>query len=119
MDQIESSVKADFTNPKGTFYFSKTKNVRSTTRTARFADAIRELEKLGHKSQVIGKTLPSGRKDIFGLTIGTPKFDFAKSNSKFMPGAIGDNLTSFGGVLKKGAGQTPLTAFLKFKAAGA
>ena len=31
MDQIESSVKADFTNPKGTFYFSKTKNVRSKT----------------------------------------------------------------------------------------
>jgi len=50
---------------------------------------------------------------------GTAEFDFAKSRSRIVPGAICDHLTSLGGDLRSKAGQTPLTEFLRYGAAGA
>jgi hypothetical protein len=49
--------------------------------------------------------------------MGRGKFNFASSNSKIVAGAICENLTSYGGRLDQ-PGQTPLTEFLRFGAAG-
>jgi hypothetical protein len=62
--------------------------------------------------------MPSGQHDVQGLMMGIAEFDWAQSHSTIRPGAICENLTSLGGDLRVGAGQTPLTEFLRFGAAG-
>jgi hypothetical protein len=54
-----------------------------------------------------------------GLMTGWPTFDFKASGSTILPGAICEHLTSSGGMMATIGGQTPLTDFLKFGAAGA
>ena len=45
-------------------------------------------------------------------------FNWGRSQCQFLPGAICENLTSFGGVLRQSAGQTPLSEVLRYGAAG-
>ena len=45
--------------------------------------------------------------------------DFKASGSTILPGAICDNFTSFGGQMGSGSGQTLLSEFLRYGAAGA
>jgi len=117
---LKRSAGADGTHPKGTVYFSKTADVRSTTRTPMFDLAVEQLAKVnvGVKGAVISTPLPTGRNDVLGVMCGTPEFSWAASGSKILPGAICENLTSFGGMLTEVASQTPLTEFLRYGAAG-
>ena len=62
--------------------------------------------------------LPPKKKDVAGAVIGTASFDWKKSESVMLPGAICEHLTSFGGVMSAKAGQTPLSEFLRHGAAG-
>jgi hypothetical protein len=55
---------------------------------------------------------------VAGLMAGIPDFDWRKSGSTILPGAICENLTSYGGIFTPSAGQTPLSEFLRFGAAG-
>ena len=124
---LSRSAQADGSHPKGTFYFVKNDNVRSTTRDRSFPATVAELEKLHAKAKiVIGKfkRVPQRRDDVLGVTSGAVNFDWKASGSTILPGAICDNLTSYGGILKSDAGrwvlnQTPLTDFLRHGAAGA
>ena len=118
LEYLKSAVEADFSNPRGTFYFTKTKDVRSRTRTGNFADAIGYLERLGHACEIVQTQLPNGKQDVLGAAIGVSNFNWQKSQSKIIPGAICENLTSFGGRLEENAGQSPLTNFLRNGAAG-
>lgn len=115
---LQRSAQADGTNPKGTIYFERNGDVRSTTREWGFRGAARQLEALGVKAVVEEGVLPKEKTDVAGGMIGTADFDWAASGSKIVPGAIVEHLTSFGGIMTKGAGQTPLTEFLKHGAAG-
>lgn len=63
--------------------------------------------------------LPKGKSDVAGATIGAASFDWAACGSTIQPGAICEHLTSCGGMLHEGAGQTPLTEFIRYGAAGA
>ncbi len=63
--------------------------------------------------------LPEGRADVQGTMVGAADFDWRTSGSTILPGAICEHLTSSGGVLNETAGQTPLSEFLRFGAAGA
>jgi hypothetical protein len=74
---------------------------------------------LGVAAEAIDGTAPIRKNDLQGAMLGTASLNWTETGSKIRPGAIIDNLTSFGGVLAKGAGQTPLTEFLKHGAAGA
>jgi hypothetical protein len=49
---------------------------------------------------------------------GIADFDWPASGSTVVPGAICENLTSFGGIFTPAAGQTPLSEFLRAGAAG-
>ena len=62
---------------------------------------------------------PQNKPDVQGLMMGSEKFDWAQSRSKIRPGAICENLTSFGGVFDDVANQTPLAELLRYGAAGA
>lgn len=115
---LRRSVEADGSRPTGTIYFERNGDVRSTTREWAFRNAARKLESLGVKAVIEDGVLPQQKADVAGAVIGIADFDWPKSGSTILPGAIVEHLTSFGGVMTKGAGQTPLTEFIKQGAAG-
>lgn len=119
IEYLTSAVRADATQPGGTFYFTKNKDVRSVTRHACFPTVVEQLKALGAKAEIRDGILPKSAKDVMGLTVGKSVFDLKKSKVEILPGAICEHLTSAGGVLSKKASQTPLTEFLRAGAAGA
>lgn len=115
---LRRSAQAEGSHPQGTIYFERNGDVRSTTREWAFRNAARKLESLGVKAVIEDGVLPQQKADVAGAVIGVADFDWPTSGSTILPGAIVEHLTSFGGVMTKGAGQTPLTEFLKQGAAG-
>ncbi|MCA9245575.1 MAG: TIGR03790 family protein [Planctomycetales bacterium] len=114
---LRASAAADGALPQGTIYFMKNGNVRSTTRQPLFPLALRELERLDIGAEQIQGTLPRDAPRVAGLMAGCASFDWNASNSKIVPGAICEHLTSFGGVLSHDTGQTSLCEFLRHGAA--
>jgi len=115
--QLQRTVQADGTNPTGSFYFTTTSDVRTRTRKPNYDFAINRLKKMGYGAEIISGRLPENKPRVLGATIGTPSFNWKKSGSRFVPGAIGDNLTSYGGRMPHQE-QTKLTEFLANGAAG-
>ena len=115
---LSSAAAADGTRPKGTVYFVTNADVRTRTRSGVFVDTIRQLRELGVAADAVEGTLPVGKRDVAGLMTGTAEFDWPRSGSTIVPGAICENLTSFGGIFTPSAGQTPLSEFLRAGAAG-
>ena len=77
---IKRSVAADGTKPQGTFYFTDTKDVRSTTRKVNFQPAIDQLKELGFKAEIVTDSLPVKRRDVLGVTCGAASFNWIKSS---------------------------------------
>ncbi|HJS09063.1 MAG TPA: hypothetical protein VJ809_15445, partial [Pirellulales bacterium] len=126
VNYLQRSAKADGSTPAGTIYFAKNVlngevDVRSSARMPAFEPAIAELKKLGVRAEVdnppqaIG--MPANKPDIAGLLVGTPNFYPANSGSTILPGAICENLTSFGADPNQPY-QRLLTDFLRAGAAG-
>jgi uncharacterized protein (TIGR03790 family) len=115
---LRSAAAADGTRPQGTIYFMTNGNIRTTTRSGPFPAVVRALGELGVKAEIVAGTLPERKRDVAGLMTGTPSFDWPGSRSTMVPGAICENLTSFGGIFTRTAGQTPLSDFLRAGAAG-
>lgn len=116
---LERSVRADATQPKGTIYFLENDDIRSTARSANYPAVAAKLKAIGVPARIEPGSLPQGKADVLGLVTGIPSFDFAKSGSTILPGAICEHFTSFGGVMHERSGQTPLSEFIRFGAAGA
>ena len=119
LHSLQRSIGADGSRPKGTIYFMENRDVRSTTREWGFRRAAEMLRGIGVWSEIEDGVLPMNKADVAGVTIGSAGFSWETCGSKLLPGAIGDNLTSWGGGLAEGEGQTPLTEFLRYGAAGA
>jgi hypothetical protein len=115
---LERAAAADGTRPAGTIYLMTNNDVRTTTRSGVFPATVKALEKLGVAAEIVSGTLPVRKRDVAGLMTGTPSFDWNASGSTILPGAICENLTSFGGIFTPSAGQTPLSEFLRAGAAG-
>jgi len=113
------SAAADGTHPRGTVYYVENDNIRSKTRDRAFPAAVEQLEKLGVKAEILNGVVPRDKSDCQGVMLGTADFDWKASGSTILPGAICDHLTSCGGMMQANAGQTPLTEFLRYGAAGA
>jgi hypothetical protein len=118
LKQLKRSVTADYTAPKGSFFFSKTADVRTTTREPAFALAIESLTRRGHVAQVIESAMPKAGEKCAGVMMGTPGFFWAECGAELLPGCIADNLTSIGGAMTT-ADQTKATEFLRHGAAAA
>jgi hypothetical protein len=118
---LQRSIAVDAKQPGGTFYFMRMpdKDVRSKVRHDCYAAAAARLKSLGAQAAVMNGVLPDGRRDIMGLMTGAASFDVSSAGIQILPGAICDHLTSYGGDLRAGASQTPLTDFLRLGAAGA
>ncbi len=115
---LRSAAKADGTRPQGTIYFMTNADVRTTTRSSVFPAMVKALVNLGVKAEIVSGGVPAGKRDVAGLMAGTPDFDWRSSGSTIVPGAICENLTSFGGIFTPSSSQTPLSEFLRFGAAG-
>ena len=115
---LEAAAAADGTKPPGTIYIVTNDDVRTKTRSPAFPPIVRALEALGVKAEVVSGVLPAAKRDVAGLMTGAADFDWPASKSTIVPGAICENLTSFGGIFTPSAGQTPLSAFIRAGAAG-
>ncbi len=116
---LERSAIADGTAPKGTIYFVQNGDIRSKVRQGLFPAMVESLKKLGVAGEIVEGTMPMNKKDVQGAVMGVADFNWKSSGSTILPGAICEHFTSFGGVMKSGAGQTPLSEFLRNGAAGA
>ncbi|MCA9232113.1 MAG: hypothetical protein KDA57_15805 [Planctomycetales bacterium] len=116
---LQRAREADGTRPSGTVYFLKHDGVRSRTRDGLFSQAVAELGLAGVKAEILPFKFPKGKQNIAGLTTGVPDFNLQQAGCRMLPGSIGDNLTSFGGVFTENFSQTCLSEFLRHGAAGA
>ncbi len=116
---LRRSAAADGTRPAGTVYYMKNGDVRSTTREWAFADAAGRLNALGVKAVVQDGVLPQKQPPTAGVMVGAAGFNWGECGTEILPGAIGEHLTSCGGMMGEFDGQTPLTEFLRHGAAGA
>jgi hypothetical protein len=116
---LQRSAKADGAPPQGTIYFTKTDDPRSTPRHPWFDPAVAELKKLGVAAEVLETDIPTGKNDIAGGMFGAAAMDWGRRKNTILPGAMVDDLTSFGAEFKNNsAGQTLLSDFLRAGAAG-
>lgn len=118
---LNNGVQGDASRPDGTIYFVRNDDIRSTVRHGAFAGVAKELKDLGVNAEVLeGKrnerdSLPLGKDDVMGAVVGHATFAWGVTGSTFLPGAIAENFTSFGGRMG-GTSQTLLCNFLKFGA---
>jgi hypothetical protein len=118
LNQLSLSVGADGTKPEGLVYFAQHGDPRSKTRHAQFSNAFAELKSLNREVEIGKGKLPTKDSQIVGATLGSPKLKWNISGgAQFVPGALCDNFTSYGGWWAK-KGQTQLTEFLNNGAAG-
>jgi hypothetical protein len=114
---LERSAAADGTRPRGTIYFMQNGDIRSKVRQGGFPDAVQKLKALGVAAEIVEGTLPQGKSDVQGAMLGVADFDWKASRSTILKGAICEHFTSFGGDMHQGAGQTPLSEWLRYGAA--
>lgn len=119
LSYLRRSAGADGTKPPGTIYFVQNGDVRSKVRHFGFPAAARALNGLGVRAAILDGTVPLERNDVQGVMMGVAEFDWKASGSTILPGAICEHFTSYGGLMRKNAGQTPLSEFLRYGAAGA
>ena len=115
---LNRSSTADGTKPAGTVYFMQNKGPRSTPRHDLFPAAIKELRLAGVKAKLLDGKFPDNKRDVIGVTTGTPFYGVRESGCRLLPGAICDNLTSFGGLfvkpVKEPPGHRPQTTACEF-----
>lgn len=115
---LKRSASADGTVPKGTIYFLKNGDVRSTTRDWAFPFAMEQLRSCGVSCVTEDGVLPQNHKDVAGTVVGIADFKWTDSRSIIQPGAICEHLTSCGGMIGERDGQTPCTEWIRAGAAG-
>jgi hypothetical protein len=120
---LRRAKEADGKKYRGTIYYMKNSDVRSTTRDAGYPDAIKELTELGVKAELLPGVTPNEKTDVAGMTTGKADVNLRGSGSTLLPGAIVDNLTSAAGqfLVRPDAPhpQTPVSEFIRLGAGGA
>lgn len=113
---LVTGVQADGSAPRGLVYWWLNTDVRSTCRDWQYEDARRELEQLGVRTEA-SSNLPSAGDELIGFMTGAAVLR-PTALGRFRPGAIADNLTSYGAEFFHGD-QTKLTEWLRAGAAAA
>lgn len=123
VEYLGTAATADGTQPDGTVYLMKNRNIRSRVRQPFFPGLQQALQERGRAVEVIDQgqpgqdgRVPRQRRDIIGLVAGTRTFDWG-ADSRMLPGAIAESFTSYGGHFAHGV-QTKLSEFLRHGAAG-
>ncbi|WP_044302744.1 hypothetical protein [Rhodopirellula sallentina] len=116
IEVLERAAKADRSYPSATFGFSKTSDVRSTTRFGGTPDAIAWLLSRDQNVEIFSSSLPKDRRRYVGMMLGAATLPLSSRNWSFVRGALAENLTSLGGVFGSRS-QTKLTEILHAGAA--
>ncbi|MGA7800614.1 MAG: PA14 domain-containing protein [Gammaproteobacteria bacterium] len=121
---LASAAASDGTDPRGTVYLMVNRDVRARTREGLFSLTVRDLRALGQRARILhaGKDgqnglVPVGKSDVIGVVAGARRFDWVRSGSRLLPGAIAESLTSYGAMFDN-LSQTKLSEFLRYGAAG-
>ncbi|MDA0285334.1 MAG: tetratricopeptide repeat protein, partial [Planctomycetota bacterium] len=82
---LRRSVSADNTHPKGTIYYLRNGNIRSTSRDGLFPSAVAKLTAGGVQAQIVDGTLPKEKTDVQGVMVGAASFDWKSSGRTIQP----------------------------------
>jgi uncharacterized protein (TIGR03790 family) len=115
---VDSGVDGDETLPTNRIVLEQTSDVARSVRHTNFDHAIFELRVRGGVTALrTNSNVTTGWTNLLGFETGLDVFSL--TNTTLVPGALADNLTSFGGYLFEGGnGQTTLLEFLRAGAAG-
>ncbi|MEM6365002.1 MAG: hypothetical protein AAF745_11280, partial [Planctomycetota bacterium] len=113
---LRRSSGADRTFPSGRFAFAKNGDVRAKTRFPLIPDAVVYLQENKYETELFSNVLPKKPGPLLGLMVGNATVDLFKQSWILVPGAIAENLTSFGGKYDI-QGHTKITEFLSAGAA--
>ena len=114
---VDQGVNSDATFPTQPVVLAKSSDPLRNVRFHAFDNAIFNVRILGRSSiQRTHSDSPFGLTNLLGYETGLAGFNV--SPGTFVPGAIADSLTSFGGIILAPNGQTTLLAFINAGAAG-
>lgn len=121
---LRRATSSDGTRPDGTVYMMENRNIRGRVRRHLFESTATALIKRGRRAEILtqGRNGQNGREpkhktDIIGLVAGARSFSWEHADSHFLPGAIAESFTSYGGHFAHSS-QTKLTEFLRLGAVG-
>jgi uncharacterized protein (TIGR03790 family) len=115
---LSRGVASDSTFPTQAVYLAKTSDTARNVRFVEFDNAIFDTHIRCDNSLVLADTNSTSFTNLLGLLTGLANLSLPAN--AFVPGAMGDSLTSYGGGIGPGdsGGQTTLLAFLEAGAAG-
>src|SRR3984957_2841925 len=108
---LERGLASDGSFAPETVHLEKTTDTARNVRFVLFDNAIQECRARGDDNVVRTNSNSTAFTNTFGLDTGLA--DFSAPTNAFVPGAVADSLTSFGGYILENSGQTPLLAFLE------
>jgi uncharacterized protein (TIGR03790 family) len=112
---VDRGVAADGSQPQGVAYLLSTRDAARNVRQSSFYSA-KLLQRPGFRIEILRANELRNRKDVMFYFTGLQRVDGIRSNS-FLPGAIADHLTSYGGVLI-GSSQMSAMEWLRGGATG-
>jgi uncharacterized protein (TIGR03790 family) len=114
---VDQGVASDGTFPDAPVLLAKSSDNIRNMRFVSFDNAMFNA-RIGGRMNVVRTNMdsPIGLSGLLGLQTGLANFSI--SPGTFVPGAMADSLTSYGGLLFETGGQTPLLAFLRAGASG-
>jgi uncharacterized protein (TIGR03790 family) len=107
---------SDSSIPPQTVYLEKTSDTSRNVRFFSFDNAIQECRARGDNAVTRTDSDSTDLTDALGLDTGLANLSVPPN--AFVPGAVADSLTSYGGAIFENSGQTPLLAFLEAGASG-
>ena len=113
---LSQGVASDGTFPTQAVYLARTSDSARSVRYVEFDNVLLDARVRGDTSLVWTNTDSTSFTNLLGLLTGLAGFSLP--NNAFVPGAMGDSLTSYGGKIFENSGQTTLLAFLSAGAAG-
>jgi len=112
MQTADRGVASDGAFPTQTVLLQKTTDPARNVRFPNFDHAILDMQLNGLFPLIAtNSNQTSGLSNLFGMQTGLAHFDVSRDT--FVPGAMADSLTSYGGCLFEPCGQTNLLAFLR------
>lgn len=114
---VDQGATSDHSFPTQSVILSKTYDIDRNVRYLSFDNAIFNTRLRGNYSLLRTNTVPvAGQANLLGFQTGFATVPVTPG--VFVPGAMADNLTSFGGYLFEFTGQTNLLSFIQAGAAG-
>lgn len=113
---LSRGVSADSTYPTQAVYLVKTSDENRNVRFVEFDNAIFENRVVGNDALCRTNTDSTDFTNLFGLLEGLAQYSLATNT--FVPGGLGDTLTSFAGFILDPTSQTTALAFLEAGASG-